>query len=265
MNPSSNSANPRPLAGWTVVAISTAAQNARLGRAARDAGAGFVGLPLLRLSAAVPGEAHAGDEDLRRAIASPQCVFTSPAAVHFANTRLALAHYAGVALAVGSGTAAALRRAGVRRVLHPQRMDSEGLLALPELDPPAADIGLVGAPGGRGLLGPALAARGARVHLAYVYRRVAGRLDRRHLAGLAAAPDPLALLLTSADALGVLLNVLPGPLLDRLTGATVVAASPRLAQLAGTRGFATVRQAASARWPALCDALCGHAKPGPFR
>jgi uroporphyrinogen-III synthase len=267
MNASSNFcvADPSLLAGWTVVAISTSAQNARLGRAARDAGARFVGLPVLRLRAAAPSDAHAGDDDVRRAIASPQCVFTSPAAVRFADRRLPLADYGGLALAVGSGTAAALRRAGVREVRHPQRMDSEGLLALPQLDPPADDIGLVGAPGGRGLLGPALASRGARVHVAHVYRREPGRLDRRHLAALATASDPLALLLTSADALRVLLTVLPGPLVDRLRDATVVAASPRLALLAGTHGFATLRQAASARWPALCAALCGHAKPGPFR
>jgi uroporphyrinogen-III synthase len=263
MGGSSN--NEGDLRGWTVVAISSAAQNARLRRAALGAGAAFVGLPLLRLRATGPAEAHGSDADLRRALACPQCIFTSPAAVHFAVGRMALPDHGGAAFAVGAGTAAALRRAGVRQVRHPAEMNSEGLLALPELDPPAAEVGLVGAPGGRGMLGPALEARGARVRLAQVYTREPGRLDRRHLAALAAAREPLALLLTSAEALAQLLAAVPDPLLVRLRSATVVAGSARLAALASRYGFETVVQAASPRWPALCAALHGHAKPRPFR
>jgi uroporphyrinogen-III synthase len=263
MDRSSNSAG--GLQGWTVVAISTAAQNARLRRAAQREGAAFVGLPLLRLRATGDGDPHGSVTALRRAVACPQCVFTSPAAVRFAAGRIDLGNYAGLALGVGAGTAAALRRAGAGRVRHPVDMSSEGLLSLPDLDPPAAEIGLVGAPGGRGMLAPALAARGATVHLAHVYRRGPGRIDRRHREALEAARDPLALLLTSAEALAGLLAALPAPLLDRLKSATVVAASGRLAALASGQGFRRVLQAAAPRWPALAATLRGHAKPGPFR
>jgi uroporphyrinogen-III synthase len=253
------------LQGWTVVAISTAAQNARLRRAAQREGAAFVGLPLLRLRASGAADEHGGDDALRRALACPQCVFSSPAAVRFAAGRMALSEYRGQAFAVGGGTAAALRRAGVGDVRYPDDMTSEGLLGLPELVQPAAEVGLVGAPGGRGMLAPTLAARGARVHPAQVYLRGPGRPDRRHLAALDAARDPLALLLTSAEALAVLLAALPEALLSRLKAATVVAASGRLAALAVANGFDTVRQADSLRWPALCASLRGHAKPDPFR
>ena len=71
---------------------------------------------------------------------------------------------------MGEGTARALQAHGVAEVHAPQRMDSEGLLALPVLaDVRGLRIGLVTAPGGR----PdrrAVAAAGATIERADVYR-----------------------------------------------------------------------------------------------
>jgi uroporphyrinogen-III synthase len=249
------------LEGWTVIGLRSAAMNARLGRAVRASGAAFVGLPALRLCAV--------DDDgaLARALAAPQCLFTSPEAVRFAARRGSLRSARAELFAVGAGTAAALQRAGAGAVRTPPAgaMHSEGLLALPELDPPAAEVGLVTAPGGRGVLAATLAARGARLQLAIVYRRCPGRLDRRHRARLLAAQPPLALLLTSAEALEAVLDALPEAACARLRSASVVASSTRLVALAHRHGFERVLQASSPRWPDLRAALAGHAKAGPIR
>src|SRR5690606_7695353 len=89
----------------------------------------------------------------------------------------------------------ALRRAGVSGVLAPTRMDSEGVLALPALASlRGRQVALVTAPGGRGLIAPTLAARGAQVLRADVYERVPAAPAPQALARLrglrAAVPGP---------------------------------------------------------------------------
>ena len=139
---------------------------------------------------------------------------------------------------------------GIVQVQAPGRMDSEGLLALPALAAPSR-VGLVTAPGGRGLLAPTLAARGARVDRADVYARVPVPLDRRALARLAAADAPLVLALSSEEALQRVLPQLPGALATRLRHAPVVAASARLATVARDLGWQRVLVAGSPRPAAL--------------
>src|SRR5690606_29004115 len=91
---------------------------------------------------------------LRQALAAPRVVFTSPAAVAAAASLQPLRPRATQAwVAVGAGTAQALRRAGAGDIRSPRRMDSEGLLALPQLrEVQGLDVGLVTAPGGRGVI-----------------------------------------------------------------------------------------------------------------
>ena len=67
---------------------------------------------------------------------------------------------------------------------------SEGLLALPELQSlRGLPVGLVTAPGGRGLIGETLAHRGALVHLAEVYRREPLLPNASRTALIPALPD----------------------------------------------------------------------------
>ena len=117
-------------------------------------------------------------------------------------------------------------------------------------------IALVGAPGGRDLIGPTLRRRGAKVEAIHVYRREPPRLTRRHFDALAAADDPLITLLSSGEALANLVAALPPPLLARLRAQTIVVSSARLAAAARAAGFGAIVPAASA---APRDLLAGAA------
>lgn len=151
---------------------------------------------------------------------------------------------AGIWLAVGAGTAAALRAHTAGPVLAPARMDSEGLLALPELATlDGLDAGLVTAPGGRGIIAATLVARGATLHRADVYQRVPLPLPPRALQRLRRRAAPWVVALSSGEALDLLLAKAPPDLLPRLRASLVVAASARLADQAHAAGFAHVRVA----------------------
>ncbi len=188
---------------------------------------------------------------LSRALMAPRVLFTSPAAVQAAH-RLQPLHKPADGetcwLGVGAGTLAALLRAGVADAVCPQRMDSEGLLAMPQLQQIGGSrIGLVTAPGGRGVLAPALQARGAQVIRADVYERKPIPLSPRALAWLRALSQPAVLALSSGEALQRTLSAAPEDISRLLRATPVVAASARLAALAREIGCARVRVAASAR------------------
>ena len=251
-----------PTDRWTLIGLRSAEQNAALARQARAAGWRFIGLPALILQPVTSPESRAA---LRDALACPLCLFTSPAAVRFAGRLQRLADYRGSALAVGAGTAAALRRAGVENVAQSLTgMHSEGLLALPALAAPSC-VGLVGAAGGRDLLEPTLRQRGADVLRANVYQRRCGRLDRRHQTAIEQARGPLALLVTSAEAFDCAIAALRPELRRRLLDATAIVSSDRLRRHVEQLGCRSIVAAVSPRWPHLLAALREHAKPGAIR
>lgn len=225
---------------------------AALARRVRKRGGRPLLLPGLSLRGAV--DEAATRTALREALADTLLIFTSPAAVRHA-ARLAPLHTAATVVAVGQGTARALRRHGIRTPLVPARQDSEGLLGLPLLQPlRGCRIALIGAPGGRGLLREQLQARGARLHEVHVYQRTAPRLDRRHVDALLQLPETAVILLSSAEAWHNLSQRLPPPAIARLCAATAIVSSERLVQIARHAGFSRVVQARSALSADLLDA-----------
>jgi len=106
---------------------------------------------------------------------------------------------------VGQGSAKALHEAGIAQVIAPtERFDSEGLLALPELQDVAGKrVMIFRGDGGRELLGDTLKARGAKLEYAGCYLRSKPELDTGAL--LAAKPD--AITVTSSEALSHLLEM----------------------------------------------------------
>lgn len=232
------------LRGRTVVITRPAGTASALARRVRALG----GVPLLLPGLALRGaaDAAAACSGLRAALAAELVVFTSPAAVRHAAVLLPL-RTAATVLAVGQGTARALRRHGIAAPLTPRRQDSEGLLEHPALDDlHGRQVALIGAPGGRGVLREQLAARGARLHELHVYRRVPPRLDRRHVEALLRLPASARVLLSSAEALHNLQQLLPAAAWTRLCAATAVTSSERLATAARAAGFQRIVTAASA-------------------
>jgi uroporphyrinogen-III synthase len=246
------------LAGCYVISLRPVGGHAAIRRAAAARGARALALSPWKLAL---HDDPATRASLRAALAAERVLVTSPAAVRAARAQQPLRQRRGQHwFAVGAGTAAALRRAGIDEVAAPARMDSEGLLALPGLrGVRGSSVGLVTAPGGRGRIVPALRGRGARVLRADVYARVPIAPSPRAVAALRALAAPAWLLLSSGEALMHLLDALPGDAVAALRRARVAAASERLARLAGDNGFAGIVTAASARPRDLLDAAAAAA------
>lgn len=228
---------PATVAEWYVISLRPRGEHTALRRAAARRGAGLIALSPWALR---DRDDDATREDLRAALTAPRVLVTSPAAARAAARLQPLRARPGQTwFAVGTGSAAALRRAGIDRVFAPTRMDSEGLLDLPGLQHiDGSTLGLLTAPGGRGTLTPALQARGARLLRADVYERVPVAPSPRAVAALRALTAPSVLALSSGEALQRVLASLPADAVGKLRTATVVAASGRLAALARGQGFA---------------------------
>lgn len=244
------------LAGCYVISLRPAGAHGGMRRAAARHGARVLALSPWALR-------RRNDEAtcirLRMALESSIVVATSPEAVRAAAALQTLTTDAGAHwIAVGSGTARALRGAGIAHVDIPTRMDSDGVLALPALgDVHGATIGLLTAPGGRDLIAPTLRARGATLHRADVYARVAIAPSSRSLATLRALHaygTPRWLAIGSGGALDQLLAALDESDRIALRGARVVAASDRLATHADALGFHAPLVAGDARPRTLVDA-----------
>jgi uroporphyrinogen-III synthase len=246
----------RAMRRWYVISLRPQGEHGALRRAAARVGARTVALSPWKL---VPLEDAHARAALEAALAAPRVVFTSPAAVRAAPRLAALRRRRAQAwCAVGAGTAAALRRAGLEPVAVPERMDSEGLLALPELrDVRGIAVGLVTAPGGRDAIAPALRARGAQVRRADVYRRLPLPPSPRTLARLRALDAPAVLVASSGEALERTMQALPADLAARLRAGPLVVASARLAERARALGFADIRLARGPRPADLVAAAAG--------
>lgn len=231
---------------WYVISLRPQGTHAALRQAAARYGAGLIALSPWKLVAREGADAR---EQLRQALQADVVLFTSPAAVRFAAAMQPLAMRAHQAwIATGSGTRAALARHGIEAAIAPERMDSEGLLALPALsDLARRSVGLVTAPDGRGLLAPALQARGAQLHLAQIYLRQPLPVSATGLQRLRELKAPAWVALTSAGALRQVLQQLPDEAQRALLARPAVAASARLMAAATDAGFAQVVQAQGPR------------------
>lgn len=252
---------------WSLIWLRHDPGLAALRRQLRQQGGQLLVMPPWRI---LPRRDAPSAHALARALACPVVVFTSPAAVHAANALVPLSDGAPGTrfIAVGAGTARALQQAGIATVLSPQRMDSEGLLGLPLLqavqDMP---IGLVTAPGGRGVIPATLQQRGARVVTADVYDRRIRHLPARQRARLLRLVLPAWLALGSGKALETLWHQLSTRQRRALQQCRAVPASARLAETAARFGLPAAPRASSAMATALLAAVqadrqdlaaCGH-------
>lgn len=162
---------------------------------------------------------------------------------------------------VGEGTARALRAHGLAPALVPTTTaDSEGLLALPELqEMRGRRVLIVRGEGGRPLLGDGLRARGAEVHYAEVYRRALPEADVAPL--IASWPAQVRVVVATSreilDNLATLLGDAGRPLLERTP---LVVLNERMAAHAHGLGIGRVVVAAGPGDEALVRAACAAVK-----
>ena len=242
-----------------VISLRPVGQHGPVRRAAANAGLGCIALSTMRIAWRDDADTRAA---LRKALAAPIVVFTSPNAVRGALASGALrGGKRRRVFAIGGGTAAALRRAGIADVDVPPRADSDALLDLPGLrDVAGTTIGLVTAPGGRDAIAPTLRARGADVVRADVYAREPHPPSTRAWNALRNARGRPAIAMSSSDALRTLVAHAPDDLLPRLRDARLLAGSERLATDARALGFRDIHVATGAR-PADLVAVARDGRP----
>lgn len=217
-------------ARWHLLSTRPLSLSAPLSNAVAQAGGQLMPLDALDI------ETRLGDDTLTRllyALRKPLVLFTSPTAVNVAAEVLDLAGALNrkTVIATGAGTQKTLVNRGVRQTRAPDRMDSEGLLAMPELtDVDGQEIGLVTGVGGRGVLQPTLEARGAVVTRADIYARVPREITASEWRAVCEAVGPRVLALTSAEAFENVLRWVPQE--ARFEDWLIVAASERLAKMA---------------------------------
>jgi len=250
------------LAGWYVISLRPTGSHGPVRRAAAALGARVLAVSTLALRPLPAGPA------LQSALACPRVIVTSPAAVVHAARQAPLARRAGQQwFALGAGSAQALARAGIDPVQIPAKgTDSEALLALPALqESPLGPVGLVTAPGGRGLIPDVLASRGAVLHRADVYLREPLKPARARLARLPGLPPSSALLVSSGEALDGLWQALDDAGRAWLRRQPAVASSPRLAATLAARGFEAIVPAEGAAPATMLAALAADVARGRFR
>lgn len=239
---------------WYVISLRPLGQHAGVRRAAARFGAACVAVSTLKLEA-LPARAT-----LQRAIACPNVIVTSPAAARFAAAQASLRRRRGQRwFALGRGTAGALHRAGIDDVQTPRAgSTSEALLG--EFRFERGDrVGLVTAPGGRGLIRAALRRRGVALEATDVYRRIAIRPGPARLAALQALPPRRsALLVSSAEAFDSLWLACDAGQRARLRALPCVASSERLRAHLAAQGFADCVLAADAGADTMVVAAKAH-------
>lgn len=157
---------------------------------------------------------------------------------------------------VGAASAALLETWGLQVRQPVGSMDSEGLLARPELQQPRGDrVLIIKGQGGRTHLRDTLAQRGARVEQLQCYRRLGPELEPDEFGKLIAEQKLTAIMVSSGEGLENMLLLLDEAGRSLLYGIPLIAPGPRVAEKATKAGFTVVITASSATDEAMLTAL----------
>jgi uroporphyrinogen-III synthase len=232
------------LTGLKVVVTRPRDQAVELAQRIEHAG----GVPLLfpLLDIAPVQDTRVLHEQIARLPQFDLAIFISPNAVRYGMAAICAAGELPPKLkiaTVGQGSARALRESGIADVIAPaERFDSEGLLALPELQNVSGwHVMIFRGDGGRELLGNTLRERGATVEYAACYRRSKPQQDIGAL--VSAAPD--AITVSSSEALGYLWQMMDGREQAALRDTPLFVPHERIAELARQQGWHQVLLTAS--------------------
>lgn len=228
------------LAGAGIVVTRPARQAAAL--ASQIAALGGKPLVFPTIVILPPGDRGALDDALRRLAEFNYALFVSANAVEYGVGDPAAWPGGLVAFAPGPGTAAALRALGIADVRMPTTtMDSDGLLALPELTAVAGKSIVVFRGGsGRDLLRDALLARGAKVIQVDCYRRARPASGAAGLLEAWREGRVDAVTITSSEGLANLWTMLDAEGRSRLAATPVFVPHPRIAEAARGIGLTKV-------------------------
>jgi uroporphyrinogen-III synthase len=228
-----------PLAGLKIVVTRPRDQATQLMARIEQAGGVPLLFPLLEIAAVQ--DAGTLYEQIDRLGQFNLAIFISPNAVSYGVTAMRargeLPHNLRIAT-VGQGSAKVLRALGVVDVIAPtERFDSEGLLALPELQDIAGwQVMIFRGDGGRELLGNTLKERGAIVEYAACYQRSKPQND----AGILLSEHPNAITVTSSEALGHLWQMLGDKGQKDFRNTPILVPHERIAGLAKQQGWQQV-------------------------
>jgi len=232
------------LTGLKIVVTRPREQAVQLAQLIEQAG----GIPLLfpLLDITPVQDARVLQEQIVRLPRFDLAIFISPNAVRYGISAIrtvgALPPSLKIAT-VGQGSARALRESGITNVIAPsERFDSEGLLALPELQVVSGwHVMIFRGDGGREFLGDTLRKRGATVEYATCYQRSKPQHDVGALVN--AAPD--AITVSSSEALGNLWQMLDGEAQAALRDTPLFVPHERIAELARHQGWHRILLAGS--------------------
>lgn len=184
-----------------------------------------------------PADAAAAERALAKLERFDVAVFVSPTAARQAIARVPAWPSHVRAFALGAGTQAELARAGIRAATPAGGADSESLLDDPALrDVAGQHVVLLCGEGGRELLGEALAARGATVERAELYRRALPAAAPEALLQGWAAGAIHAVTVSSAEGLANLFTLVGDAGRPRLRDTPLFVPHPRVAEAARRLG-----------------------------
>ncbi len=227
-----------PLQGLRFLNPREAGQAAELTKALAALGATVLEQPMLAFEP--PASWEPFDSRLRRLEPGDWVAFASATAVRFTLSRLeqlgqppAVLARANLA-AVGDGTAAALAAAGLTAALVPEVFQGEGLLAAMIAKLPAgARVWLPRAEGGREMLAEGLERAGFQVEATPVYRTVTPPGGAGALPRLIAEGGLDWIVFTSPSTVHHLIELIPPEVAEKLRGAGLRGAGPRVACIGG--------------------------------
>ncbi len=231
----------KPLAGLKIIVTRPREQAMQLAQSIEQFGGKPLLFPLLEIS---PAE---DQEKLRAQVGQiarfDLIIFISPNAVKYGMAAIGTLSPGIRVASVGQGSARALRESGFTNVIAPtERFDSEGLLALPELqDVRGWNVAIMRGDGGRELLGDTLKARGATVEYVTRYQRSKPSFD----AAVLRAAQPDAFTVTSSEALVYLWEMFPASGKELLAAIPLFVPHQRIGALAREQGWRQVYQTAS--------------------
>jgi len=164
---------------FTVVNTRPTQQAIALNNALKTLGAHIINLPMLDIKAIHLPQAKKWHQQFKKFHIA---IFVSANSVHCSHDTWSLSFPVSIVIAIGTGTAHALKEYGISKVILPNQFNSQGILALPELAMPKdKKIVIFCGKNSKPLLKQSLIQKGALVRVYECYERFSPLHDKNSL------------------------------------------------------------------------------------